>query len=108
MKKVIISLIIILCISQVDAQSYIFKGRQDTVSCTMLVSSLFASDGIKKIGDSTFYDFANVFTIKGFMVTPEHPSDPFYLDEDKKRIILLHVWLSIPYNYHVPSKEKQQ
>lgn len=90
-----------------STSAYIYAGRQDTVPCTMLVSSLFMWNGTIKIGDSstgfTYYNYANVFQIRGYMVTPEHPSDPFFLDENKKRIELLHIWSWYPYNYHVPN-----
>lgn len=108
MKQTLIISLLLSVIFNAKGQSYIYKGRQDTIPVTMLASSLFATDYIKKIGDSstgvTRYPVANVYQIRGYMVSPEHPSDPYFLDENKKRIVLLHIWMSVPYNYHVPAK----
>lgn len=110
MKHLLIIVLLLSAIFSANAQSYIYKGRQDTVPCTMIVTSLFATDGFKvvKDADSVYggYLVANIYQIRGYMITPEHPSDPFYLDENKKRISLLHVWLSYPYNFHAPSNKQ--
>lgn len=111
MRHLIAAVIILLSFSATaqsympNPASYIYKGRQDTIAVTMLISEKFGTDNQIRIDDTTVFYVQTTYQVRGFMVVPEHDA-AFFLFEDKHARVQTYfiVWSYFPYNYHFPNK----